>query len=148
MKSLVILLAVLLSLSLMACSAVKPSEKNTMKKDATDLPENREVLLKLYGRYKNGEIAACKYDGQTVYCAMINAYDAPSVVYDAGGNEIGSCNFAYGHVDSVCWKLTGCEVIYRVKNNIWGAPAVDNFGLRTPGKCGKTMFNRFKSKSK
>ena len=31
--------------------------------------------------------------------------------------------------DSICGQLTECEVGYRVKDNIWGKPAVDKYGL-------------------
>lgn len=46
-----------------------------------------------------------------------------------GTKEIGACNFAWGNVESICGQLTDCEVIYRVKDNIWGKPAVDKYGL-------------------
>ena len=91
--------------------------------------ENKETLKKLYEEYKDGEIDECKYKGETVYCAGINAYDAPSYIYDKEGNQIGCCNYGWGGVDDICRQLTNCEVIYRVKNSIWGGPAVDKYNL-------------------
>lgn len=92
--------------------------------------ENKKTLKKLYKTYKNGKISECKHNGQTVYSAGLNAYDAGSEVYDKDGKQIGTCNFAWGQPDSICGQLTDCETIYRVKNNIWGQPAVDKYGLR------------------
>ena len=91
--------------------------------------ENKETLKELYKVYKNGEISECKYNGETVFCAGINAYDAGSVIYNKKGNAIGSCNYAWGSVDPICGQLADCKVIYRVKNSIWGGPAVDKYGL-------------------
>ena len=91
--------------------------------------ENIKTLKELYKVYANGEIDECKYNGETVYCAGQNAYDAGSVIYDKDGKQIGSCNYAWGGVDPICSQLTGCKVIYRVKNNIWGEPAIDKYGL-------------------
>lgn len=91
--------------------------------------ENKQTVKKLYKTYKNGEISKCKHNGKTVYSAGLNAYDAGEVVYDKDGDQIGACNFAWGNVDSICGQLTDCEVIYRVKDNIWGKPAVDKYGL-------------------
>ncbi|MBP7463157.1 MAG: hypothetical protein KA793_02405 [Bacteroidales bacterium] len=91
--------------------------------------ENEQTLKNLYQTYQNGEISECKHNGQTVYSAGLNVYDAGSEVYDKDGNQIGTCNFAWGQPDPICGQLTDCEVIYRVKNNIWGQPAVDKYGL-------------------
>jgi len=46
------------------------------------------------------------------------------------GNEIAECNYAWRQVDEMCGELENCETIYRVKDNIWGQPAVDKYGLR------------------
>lgn len=109
-----------------------------VKKDRTmvfsnfqnDSVKNGKVLKKLYKIYKDGEISECKYKGETVYSATLNAYDADVRVYDGKGKEIGSCNYGWGdRVDTVCRQLTDCKVIYRVKGNIWGMPAVDEYGL-------------------
>lgn len=91
--------------------------------------ENKQTLENLYKTYKNGEISECKHNGQTVYSAGQNAYDASGAVYDKDGKQIGTCNFAWGQPDAICGQLTDCETIYRVKDNIWGQPAVDKYGL-------------------
>lgn len=109
-----------------------------VKKDRTmvfsnfqnDSVKNGKVLKKLYKIYKEGEISECKYKGETVYSATLNAYDADVRVYDGKGEVMGSSNYGWGrHVDTVCRQLTDCRVIYRVKGNIWGMPAVDKYGL-------------------
>lgn len=92
--------------------------------------DNWKTLKKLYTIYRNGEIDECKYNGQTVYTAGLNAYDAGDVVYDKDGEIIGACNYAWGNVDSICGQLTDCKVIYRVENNIWGLEPVDKYGLK------------------
>ncbi len=91
--------------------------------------DHAATITTLYKKYKNGEISQCKYKGETVFTAGLNAYDAGSTVYAADGKQIGICNFAWGQADSICGQLTDCEVIYRVKNNIWGQPAVNKYGL-------------------
>ena len=92
------------------------------KKDKLD---NQKTLKELYKTYENGEISKCHKNGKTVYVGRLNAYDAGSSVYDMDGNQIGSCNYAWGKVDPICHELQDCEVIYRVKDNIWGQPEVD-----------------------
>lgn len=129
-----------LLLVLIACNSSKLTYKRDLERRtatvSSEYPDvrnyntkNMKALKELYKRYKDGEIRECIYKGQTVYCAGINAYDAGSYVYDREGNEIGRCNYAWKNVDSICEQLTDCEVIYRVKGNIWGLPAVDKYQL-------------------
>ena len=94
------------------------------KKDKMD-----STIEVLYQTYQNGVMSECQYNGNTVYSAGLNAYDAGSSVYDKDGNKIGSCNYAWGQPDSICSELMSCEVIYRVEGNIWGQSAVDKYGL-------------------
>jgi hypothetical protein len=96
------------------------------KKDKNEAPQ---VVKDLYATFKNGEIDECSYNGQTVYSAGLNAYDAGSVIYDKNGKIIGNCNYAYGQFDSICGKLQNVVVIYRCKNHITGEPFVDKYGL-------------------
>ncbi len=96
------------------------------KKDNVD---NRSTLKKMYREYKNGEIDECKYNGEVVYTACLNAYDAGTIVYDEDGNKIGTCNYAWGPVESICAQLQDYEVIYRCKNHISGQPPVDKYKL-------------------
>lgn len=91
--------------------------------------ENRAVLNELYKIYKNGSISQCQYDGELVYSAGYNAYDAGGSIYDQHGNQIGTCNYAWGPVDEICKELEGCEILYRVENHLTGRPAVDIYGL-------------------
>ena len=95
----------------------------------TDNYVNTNTLRHLYSIFKNGEIDECRYNGKTVYCAGLNAYDAGSVVYDMDGNRIGNCNYAWGPVDPICNQLENCQVIYRCANHISGEPFVDKYGL-------------------
>lgn len=101
----------------------------TMTNCNKNKPDNWHTLKKLHKTYKNGEISECSYNDETVYSAAINAYDAGNAVYDKDGKQIGTCNYNSGSVDAICGQLQGCEVIYRVDNNIWGQPAVDKYGL-------------------
>ena len=91
--------------------------------------ENKKTIKKLYKMYKNGDISECKHNGETVYCAGINAYDAEGIIYDKNGKQIGCCNYFANIVDPICNQLTDCKIIYRVANNIQGEPAVDIYGL-------------------
>ena len=92
-------------------------------------PEHWKTMKELYKTYKNGEISECKYKGETVFTAGLNAYDAGTVVYDKDGKKIGSCSYGWGSVDAICNELKNCETIYRVDKNIWGEPAVDKYDL-------------------
>lgn len=91
--------------------------------------DNWSTLKKLYKEYKQGEISECKLNNEKVFVAGINGYDAGSYIYNAKGDKIGSCNDAWGIRDSICNQLKNCEVVYRVKNNIWGQAAVDKHKL-------------------
>jgi len=95
-----------------------------------DVMERSQTVEYLYSMYKNGEISECKYNGDTVYISGIHAVDAGATIYSKFGQKIGDCNWAWGPVDSICYKLTDCEVIYREKseNDYWG-PAVDKYNL-------------------
>lgn len=99
---------------------------NSCKKDDF---EKENTLHNLYKSYKNGEINECYYNGDLVYSAGLNAYDAGGTIYDKEGNQIGTCNYAWGQPDEICEKLEDCETIYRIKDNIWGQPEVDKYGL-------------------
>ncbi|GAB2793073.1 hypothetical protein GCM10027275_42580 [Rhabdobacter roseus] len=92
--------------------------------------ENRAALQEIYKKYQNGDISECQHNGQLVYSAGINAYDAGGVIYDKNGNTIAGCNYAWGFVDPICRELTNCEVIYRVKNHITGEPPVNKYRLK------------------
>lgn len=88
-----------------------------------------KTIKKLYRTYKNGEISECKLNGEKHFVAGMNAYDAGAYVYNKDGNKVGSCNYAWGDVDSICSKLQECEVVYREANHISGQPAVDKYNL-------------------
>lgn len=85
-------------------------------------------LRKLYEEYKFGQIEKCRYGTRTVYHAGINAFDAGTQVYDSAGRSIGTCNYMSRLVDSICTKLSECEVIYRCQGHISGEPPVNNLG--------------------
>ena len=91
--------------------------------------ENKAVLEKLYKWYKNGEICVCIYNNETVYSGGDLNIDGAGEIFDKDGNKIGSCNYFANLVDPICGKLTECFVIYRVKDNSMGLPAVDLLGL-------------------
>lgn len=94
-----------------------------------DIIENKKTLNKLYEMFKEGSISICQYNGQTVYSAAHNAYDAGASIFDKDGNLIGGCNYAWGKPDPICSQVTNCKTIYMVKDNIWGQPAVNLFKL-------------------
>jgi len=92
--------------------------------------EITDGLRKVYTQsFMVGEIDECRYQGELVYIADPNAYDAGSGVFDKEGNPIGTCNYAWGPIDSLCSQLKDCKVIYRVKDHISGEPPVDKYGL-------------------
>lgn len=91
--------------------------------------KNKEVLEKLYEIYQNGEITECKYNGQIVYTAGLNVYDAGSVIYDQDGKRIANCNYSWQKPEAICGQLSDCETVYRVEDNIWGLPGVNKYRL-------------------
>lgn len=91
--------------------------------------ENSETLRNLYKKYKNGVISECKLNGEKVYTASENAYDASTYIYDKDFNQVGICNYAWGSVDQICKDLIDCETIYRCKGHISGQPSIDKYGL-------------------
>ncbi len=90
---------------------------------------HRNVLQALYKVYKQGEIDECRLNGKLVYVAGLNAYDAGAEIVDTTGRKLGSCNYAWGQVDSICKQLKSCEVVYRCEDHITGQPFVDKYGL-------------------
>lgn len=90
----------------------------------------KAVLHTLYQSYADGEISECKLSGETVFTCTLNAHDAPTMIYDQNGNEIGICNYAWGSADEMCYALKKCDVVYRVENNIWGKSPVDKYKLK------------------
>ncbi len=92
-------------------------------------PDNWSTIKSLHKTYKNGEISECTLDGEKVYHCALNAYDAGSSIYNAEGDLIGSCNYAWGTPDSICSQLENCVVIYRIKDNIWGQSSIDKYDL-------------------
>lgn len=123
MKKSILIILLGVSLFIVGCTTQTPGEKQNENMN------RKEVLIRLYELFKNGSISECRYDGNTYYSAGLNAYDAGNNIYNNVGNPIAGCNYAWGKVDPLCTKLTNCENIYRVKNNIWGQPAVDKYEL-------------------
>ncbi|KAB1065572.1 hypothetical protein [Salibacter halophilus] len=91
--------------------------------------EKETTLNDVFKKYQNGKISECQYNGKLIYVGQLNAYDAGSKVYDNKGNEIGTCNYAWGNIDPVCGQKKNCEVIYCIKDNIWGEKEVNKYGL-------------------
>ncbi|WP_199117412.1 hypothetical protein [Pedobacter sp. ASV28] len=91
--------------------------------------QKRKTLEKIYVFYKDGKIGECKYNGQTVYSAILNAYDANGQIYNKNGDVIGSCNYAWGKADDICKQITDCKSIYVVEDNIWREPAINKYNL-------------------
>jgi len=94
------------------------------------LTSTPSMVKKLYDMSDGfSEIEECTYEGKKVYSYSFNAADAGSDFYDGKGSKIGSCNYAFGQVDSICEDARNCITVYRVEDNIWGRPAVDKYGL-------------------
>lgn len=118
-------IAILYALSMVIAICILLTAASCKKETVTPSP----TLKMLYNLYKDGEIDEGKYNGNTVYIAGANAYDAPSIVYDTKGNVIGTCNYAWGQVDAICAQIQNMEVIYRCNNHISGQPPIDKYGL-------------------
>ncbi len=116
----------MLSLTILGLAALLLIGFAACKKN--DSSANKTVKL-LYLAYHDGTISECKYEGRLVYCAGSNAYDGGSTIYDASGKQIGSCSYAWGTPDSMCFRLTDCKVIYRSAPNLQNLPPVDVYGL-------------------
>ena len=86
-------------------------------------------LKSVYKTYHKGEIKECRLDGELVFSAALNQYDAAEAIFDQEGNKIADCNYAWGSVDPICDQLTDCEVIYRAEAHISGEPSVDKYDL-------------------
>lgn len=88
-----------------------------------------DVLESIYKKNSGGQIEICVLGIDSVYTASINAYDAPTDVYSYQGKLIGTCNYAFNLVDSICYELKNCQVLYRGKNHISGEAFVDLYQL-------------------
>lgn len=95
-----------------------------------DVEIKHATLIKLVKKYDNSTISECRYQGQIVYRVSINVDDGGSFIYDESDSKLmGTCNFAWGNPDQICYELSDCEVVYRNADNLWGMPAVDKFGI-------------------
>lgn len=83
------------------------------------VPEN------LITRFQNGEISRCTFDGKPILQCKLNANDAGANIYDLEGNKLFDCNYGWGKPAPECGQIDGCQVLYRVKDNIWGLEPVD-----------------------
>lgn len=111
----IIMLSLLFFSSCMENAAINPKEKS--------------IIESLLNKYKDGSIESCQYNNQIVYTAQLNAYDAGSVIFNVEGKQIADCNYAWGKVDKICEKISSCEAVYTVKDNIWGKPSIDKYNL-------------------
>jgi len=92
------------------------------------VPEN------LITRFENGEISHCMFEGKSVLQCKLNANDAGANIYDLEGNKLFDCNYAWGKPVPECASIEGCEVLYRVKDNLWGLEPVDKLAEPIPMK--------------
>lgn len=99
------------------------------QKESAVYRNKRNVLQDIYQKVKGGQIEVCIYGNDSVYTASINAYDAPTDIFDVNGAKLGTCNYAFNLVDSICMQLSNCSVIYRGKQHISGQKAVDVYRL-------------------
>ena len=91
--------------------------------------DNSNALEQIHKSYYNGQISEGEYNGNVYYQAVMNVYDASEFIYNDNGDQVATCNYAWGNVDELCSQLNNKIVIYRVKNNIWGLPEVDTYEL-------------------
>jgi hypothetical protein len=127
-------LALICLLALSACHPKNGGTTTTPPSDTTSQgnggttptpdPTPAETQAKLVAQYERGEVEQCTYQGATVYRCSRNAPDAGSEVFNAKAERIGRCYYSTNVLDPVCKEATGCKVIYRMANNIWGKPAV------------------------
>jgi hypothetical protein len=96
--------------------------------------DSEKALNDLFLLYQQGEISECRYNGEKVYSAGLNAPDAGTEIYDASAKKIGSCYYNTRKVDPICEKLENCEVIYRCDDHISGQPAIDKYQLKDDRK--------------
>lgn len=54
-------------------------------------------------------------------------YDAETIVYSNDGGQIGTFNYDFGLVDSICNTLKNCKVIYRSEHHISSSPFIDSY---------------------
>ncbi len=105
-------------LSLITLVVLSACQKNT---------QDFNLLKKLSKEY--AKITECELEGQTVYKGQLNAYDAPEMVYNTKGELLCICDWSWGSPETICFDILKCKVIYCKKDNIWGQPAVDTYGL-------------------
>src|SRR3989344_7871073 len=86
------------------------------------------TIKMLYSQNKNSGIDECMYNEEKTYSFSLNAYDAGNNFYNEQGELIGNCNYFANMVDSICEDAQDCVNVYMVENNIWGKPAVDEYG--------------------
>ena len=85
------------------------------------------VPERLVNKFEQGEISKCMLNGSEVFHCRLNANDAGSEIFNTDAEKIHVCNAAWGQTpDPECEQLTDCEVLWRVKDNIWGLAPVDN----------------------
>jgi hypothetical protein len=114
-----LLVLFILIILLSAC----PAQKQVMES-----PQN-SVLESIYSKVSGGQIEICLLGNDSVYTASINAYDAPTDIYSYQGKVIGTCNYAFNLVDSICYNLQNCRTVYRGINHINGEPFIDLYNL-------------------
>jgi hypothetical protein len=119
---LVLLCTTVLAIGFTGCEECKHEDENNN-------PEYNATLIKLYHIFRDGAIEECKLNGELVYCGEYNnVYDGPRIIYDKNGKQIADCAYRPDR-DSICDQITQCETIYRVKDNFWGQPELDKYGL-------------------